>query len=106
MATGLFIGVLIFTLEFPANRRHKTPRDAVKVLNEEFKRAVSVSLAMVVILNMIMILSGLKVDHIFDLFWVCLIYTLAQMAIMQFLTLIMGRLGTIIGLLLFVASIG
>ena len=61
---------------------------------------------MVVILNVIMMLSGLQVDHVLDLFWICLVYTLAQMAIMQFLTLIMGRLGTIIGLLLFIASIG
>ncbi|MDK7325925.1 YhgE/Pip family protein [Lactobacillus mulieris] len=106
MATGLFIGVLIFTLEFPANRRRKAPKDAIRVLNDEFKRAVSVSLAMVVILNVIMMLSGLQVDHVLDLFWICLVYTLAQMAIMQFLTLIMGRLGTIIGLLLFIASIG
>lgn len=106
MATGLFIGVLIFTLEFPASRELKNLKQAKNILFNQFKLAVMISLGMVVILNVLMMLTGLQVDHPADLFWITLTYTLSQMAIMQLFTLGLGRFGTILGLLLFVASIG
>ncbi len=106
MTTGLFIGVLIFTLEFPARRKLKDFSEAKDVLIHEFKQAILVTLGMVVILNLVMMAAGLKVDHIDALFWISLAYTLAQMAIMQLFTLAFGRFGTIAGLLIFVASIG
>ena len=51
-------------------------------------------------------MMGLHVHDIQGLFTITIIYTIAQMAIMQFLTMALGRFGTILGLLLFVAQLG
>lgn len=106
MGTGLFIGVLIFTLEFPSNEilsRRVTKR---QMLAHEFKMALLISIIMAAVQNVVLMMMGLHVQNVEELFTISIIYTVAQMAIMQFLTMAMGRLGTILGLLLFVAQLG
>lgn len=106
MATGLFIGVLIFTLEFPSSRILDSDRNRLQMLLHELAVAVITSLLMVIVQNGGLVLAGLHVQHPLQLFWIGFSYTLAQMAIMQCFTIILGRFGTILGLLLFVAQLG
>lgn len=106
MATGLFIGVLVFTLEFPSSRVLETKEGRGWMLLHEFKIAIITSFFMVLIQNLVLMMSGLHVDHLLELFMVGFAFTLAMMAIMQFLTMAFGRFGVIFGLLLFVAQLG
>lgn len=106
MATGLFIGVLIFALEFPSNKFLASTVTKRQLLAHEFKMALLISVLMAVVQNVVLMLMGLHVQNVEQLFMISIIYTVAQMAIMQFLTLILGRFGTILGLLLFVAQLG
>ncbi len=106
MATGLFIGVLIFTLEFPSNKYLERTATKRQLLAHEFKIALLISVLMAAVQNVVLMLVGLQVQNIEQLFMISIIYTVAQMAIMQFFTLVLGRFGTILGLLLFVAQLG
>lgn len=106
MGTGLFIGVLIFTLEFPSSDILADDQDRLAMVLHELFIAVIASLLMVLVQNLGLMATGLHVQHSFQLYLVGIAYTLAQMAIMQFFTIILGRFGTIIGLLLFVAQLG
>ena len=106
MATGLFIGVLIFTLEFPSNKYLEQTATKRQLLAHEFKIALLISVLMAAVQNVVLMLMGLQVQNVEQLFMISVIYTVAQMAIMQFFTLVLGRFGTILGLLLFVAQLG
>ena len=106
MATGLFIGVLIFTLEFPSNKILAKTFTKQQMLAHEFKMALLISILMAAVQNVVLMMMGLHVHDIQGLFTITIIYTIAQMAIMQFLTMALGRFGTILGLLLFVAQLG
>lgn len=106
MATGLFIGVLIFTLEFPSNEILSRKFTKRQMLAHEFKMALLISILMAAVQNVVLMMMGLHVQNVEELFTISIIYTVAQMAIMQFLTMAMGRFGTILGLLLFVAQLG
>lgn len=106
MGTGLFIGVLIFTLEFPSSRILDREKNRLAVTLHELAVAVVTSVLMVIVQNAGLVLAGLHVQHPMQLLWIGICYTFAQMAIMQAFTIILGRFGTIIGLLLFVAQLG
>lgn len=106
MGTGLFIGVLIFTLEFPSNEILSRKYNKRQLLAHEFAKAVIVSALMATVQNLVLMLMGLHVQNVGQLFAITIVYTIAQMAIMQFFTMALGRLGTIMGLLLFVAQLG
>lgn len=106
MGTGLFIGVLIFTLEFPSSAILADDQDRLAMVLHELFIAVIASLLMVLVQNLGLMAAGLHVQHSFQLYLVGIAYTFAQMAIMQFFTIVLGRFGTIIGLLLFVAQLG
>lgn len=51
-------------------------------------------------------MAGLQVQHPLQLLVVGMVYALAQLAIMQAFTIMMGRFGTVLGLVLFVAQLG
>lgn len=106
MATGLFIGVLIFTLEFPSNKVLNIENTRRGMMVHEFKMALVTSILMAAVQNVVLMLTGLHAQHVEQLFVITIVYTIAQMAIMQFLTMALGRFGTILGLLLFVAQLG
>lgn len=106
MATGLFIGVLIFTLEFPSNEILGQAFTKRQMLVHEFKMALLISILMAAVQNIVLIMMGLHVQDLQGMFIITIVYTIAQMAIMQFLTMALGRFGTILGLLLFVAQLG
>lgn len=106
MATALFIGVLILLVEFPANRRMTEITSYRSLILREFKLAIIACLGMVLVQNIILIASGLKVFNVVELFTICIAYTLAMLGIMQLLTFMFGRWGLLPGLLLFVLQIG
>lgn len=106
MATALFIGVLILLVEFPANRRMTEITSYRSLIFREFKLAIIACLGMVLVQNIILIASGLKVFNVVELFTICIAYTLAMLGIMQLLTFMFGRWGLLPGLLLFVLQIG
>ena len=106
MATGLFIGVLIFTLALPSSRILATNRRRLAMIIHELLLALIAALLMVVIQSAGLVMAGLQVQHPMQLLVVGLVYTLAQLAIMQALTIMMGRFGTVLGLVLFVAQLG
>ena len=106
MATALFIGVLILLVEFPANRRITEITSYRSLILREFKLAIIACLGMVLVQNIILIASGLKVFNVVELFTICIAYTLAMLGIMQLLTFMFGRWGLLPGLLLFVLQIG
>ncbi|KRN59301.1 YhgE/Pip domain-containing protein [Limosilactobacillus secaliphilus] len=106
MATGLFIGVLIFTLEFPSSRILAAGRNRLDMTLHELRTAIITSVLMVLVQNLVLMATGLQVEHAGELFVIGISYTLAQMAIMQCFTIAFGRFGTIFGLILFVAQLG
>ncbi|WP_295745559.1 YhgE/Pip domain-containing protein [uncultured Limosilactobacillus sp.] len=106
MATGLFIGVLIFTLALPSSRILATNRRRCAMIIHELLLALTAALLMVIIQSAGLVMAGLQVQHPGQLLVVGMVYTLAQLAIMQALTIIMGRFGTVLGLVLFVAQLG
>lgn len=106
MATALFIGVLILLVEFPANRRMTEITSYRSLILREFKLAIIACLGMVLVQNIILIASGLKVFNVVELFTICIAYALAMLGIMQLLTFMFGRWGLLPGLLLFVLQIG
>lgn len=106
MGTGLFIGVLIFTLEFPSNEILSRKYNKRQVLAHEFAKAVTVSALMATVQNLALMLMGLHVQNVDQLFAITIVYSIAQMAIMEFFTMALGRFGSIMGLLLFLAQLG
>ncbi|MGM5489444.1 YhgE/Pip family protein [Weissella koreensis] len=106
LSLALYVGAIVFNFAFPIRKISTTGQSATAWFFSKAIVAAIVAIAMAVIEPVLMMLAGLHAEHPAELFLMTIIFSLASMAIVMFLSMVFDNPGRFVAMLLLMLQLG
>lgn len=106
LSVALYIGTLVFNFAYPIRKVAETGKSATQWFLSKVCVGVVVAVAMGVIEAGLIMVGGLKIDHVFQFFTTAIIFSLCIMFIIMFLSMAFDNPGRFIAMVLLMLQLG